>query len=50
VGDGAATIYGWLFGWNTSSVADGDYSLSCSAIYPNDGPGQGPSISLTVAN
>ena len=42
--------YGWLYDWNTTSVANGTYSLYCSATYPNSSTGLGPTISVMVAN
>ena len=50
LGTATASEYGWLYDWNTASVANGTYSLYCSATYPNDGTGLGNSISVTVAN
>jgi chitinase len=49
---GAATFteYGWLYDWNTTSVADGSWTLLCSATYPNGGTGYSDGISVTVAN
>jgi hypothetical protein len=50
LGTATASEYGWLYDWNTASVANGTYSLYCSATYPNGETGIGTSISVTVAN
>ena len=50
LGTATASEYGWLYDWNTASVANGTYSLYCSATYPNSFTGLGTSISVTVAN
>ena len=50
LGTATASEYGWLSDWNTASVANGTYSLYCSATYPNSETGVGNSISVTVAN
>jgi|HubBroStandDraft_6_1064221.scaffolds.fasta_scaffold66454_1 hypothetical protein len=50
LGTATASEYGWLYDWNTASVANGTYSLYCSATYPNSSTGLGPTISVTVAN
>jgi hypothetical protein len=50
LGNASPTIYGWLYKWNTTSVANGTYSIFCSAAYPEGGSGQGAGISVTVAN
>jgi hypothetical protein len=49
LGTATASEYGWLYDWNTTSLANGTYSLYCSATYPSD-KGYGASISVTVAN
>jgi hypothetical protein len=50
LGTATPTEYGWLYDWDTASLADGTYSLYCSATYPNSYTGMGASISVTVAN
>ena len=50
LGTATASKYGWLYDWNTTSLANGTYSLYCSATYPNSGTGLGTSSSVTVAN
>ena len=50
LGTATATEYGWLYDWNTASVADGTYQLYCTATYPDNGTGKGTSISVAVAN
>lgn len=50
LGTAISTEYGWLYDWNTTSVADGKYSLYCTATYPTGGSEAGTSISVTVAN
>jgi hypothetical protein len=49
IGTATASQYGWLYDWNTTSLANGTYTLFCSATYPS-GTGSGASISVTVAN
>jgi hypothetical protein len=50
LGSATSTEYGWLYDWDTTSVADGEYTLYCTATYPGEGAGAGASISVTVAN
>ncbi len=49
IGTATATQYGWLYDWDTTSLANGTYTLLCSATYQS-GTGYGDSISVTVAN
>jgi Bacterial Ig domain len=35
LGNGTLTWIGWLYGWNTTSVVDGVYSLYCTAVSPS---------------
>jgi hypothetical protein len=49
IGTATATQYGWLYDWDTTSLANGTYTLLCSATYQS-GTGGGNSISVTVAN
>jgi hypothetical protein len=44
------TIYGWLASWNTSSVANGTYTLQSVASYPGGVSGTSSPITITVAN
>jgi hypothetical protein len=37
VGAATPTYYGWLFEWNSASVADGYYSIYCTAGSPSTG-------------
>ena len=50
LGNATPSNYGWLYDWNTASVPNGNYSVSCSATYPDGGTGSGTSISVTVSN
>ena len=49
---GAATLtwVGWLYDWNTASVADGSYSIYCTAELPSGGNATSFAISVVVAN
>jgi hypothetical protein len=49
-GDATPTYYGWLYEFDTTSVANGVYTISCSATYGYGASGSGASISVTVAN
>jgi uncharacterized protein YjbI with pentapeptide repeats len=44
------TYYGWLATWNTTSVADGTYSLTSVASYAGGLSGTSAPISITVDN
>jgi len=49
---GATTLtwFGWLYDWNTASVADGSYSIYCTAELPSGGNATSFAISVIVAN
>jgi hypothetical protein len=49
---GAATLtwVGWLNDWNTASVADGSYSIYCTAESPSGAEASSPTISVDVQN
>ena len=42
------TIYGWLAQWNTTSVADGTYTLRSVASFASGPSGTSPGITITV--
>ncbi len=44
------TIYGWLAGWNTTSVPNGTYTLQSVASYPGGLSGTSPGVTVTVHN
>jgi Bacterial Ig domain len=49
VGNGTPTYYGWLYEWNTTSVASGIYGLYCTAGSPSTGATAiSPAISVNV--
>ena len=50
LGDATATIYGWLYGWNTVSVTDGMYSIYCTAVPPSGGTASSFANSVIVTN
>lgn len=49
VGTATPTIYGWLYGWNTTTVANGSYTL-LSEAFNSTGHAFSPGVSITVAN
>ncbi len=44
------TYYGWLAGWNTTSVLNGTYTLQSVAYYSDGASGTSPGITLSVNN
>jgi hypothetical protein len=50
VSDASQTYYGWLYEWNTTSLVNGAYTISCNATYGYGASGSGASISVTVAH
>jgi hypothetical protein len=44
------TYYGWIGGWNTSSVPNGTYTINSVASYAGGVSGTSPSVTFTVAN
>ncbi|TMQ04662.1 MAG: hypothetical protein E6J91_42875 [Deltaproteobacteria bacterium] len=58
LGTAAPTIYGWLFtpdggstwGWNSRSVADGPYAITCRARNAAGQTGTSPAVAITVDN
>jgi hypothetical protein len=46
----AATYYGWIGGWSTSSVPNGTYKINSVASYAGGVSGTSPSVTFTVAN
>ena len=50
LGVGTPTYYGWIYEWNTTGGANGQYSLNCDAPYPFGGAENSPAISITVSN
>jgi hypothetical protein len=44
------TIYGWLAKWNTTTVANGTYTLQSVAAYSGGVTGTSPGITITVNN
>ena len=50
IATGTPTIYGWLASWNTTSVANGTYTLQSVASYAGGVSGTSPGITVTVSN
>ncbi len=50
IGTAAPTIDGWLFAWNTKTVADGAYTLDSVAYDSTGVSGQSAAIPITVGN
>ena len=50
LGAATPTYVGWLYEWNTASVADGAYSIYCTAESPSGAEGLSTTVSVTVAN
>jgi hypothetical protein len=46
----AQTYYGWLAGWDTTTVPDGVYTLQGVAYYSNGASGTSPALTITVNN
>ena len=44
------TIYGWLANWNTTSVANGSYTLESVASYSGGGTGTSSPVTVTITN
>ena len=44
------TLYGWLAGWNSTSVPNGTYTLQSVASYQGGGSGTSPGLAITVSN
>jgi hypothetical protein len=50
IATGTPTLYGWLALWNTTSVANGSYTLQSLASYSGGVSGTSPSVTITVNN
>jgi len=50
IGTAVPTQYGWLFGWNTATVANGAYSLRSVAYDPTGASAPSPAVAIIVAN
>lgn len=50
VATGAATLFGWLAKWNTTTVPNGTYSLVSVAAYPNGVSTTSSPVAITVDN
>jgi hypothetical protein len=44
------TYYGWIGGWNTTTVPNGTYTLTCVATYIGGVSGTSPPITISVNN
>jgi len=44
------TYFGWIAGWDTTSVQNGSYTLQSVAYYSNGASGTSPAVTLTVNN
>lgn len=44
------TLFGWVAKWNTTSVANGTYTLQSVALFPNGYSAASPGITVTVNN
>ncbi len=49
IGTATLTSYGWLYSWNTSTVANGSYAL-LSEAFNSSGSAFSPGVSITVDN
>ncbi len=50
VGTATLTLYGWIAEWNTTTVADGTYTLNSVATEVGGTTATSPGITITVAN
>ena len=50
VATGTPTYYGWLAGWNTTSVPNGTYTLQSVAYDASGNVGRSAGITITIAN
>ena len=50
VGTATATIYGWILEWNTTTVANGTYTLQSVATDGSGDTATSPPVTVTVAN
>ena len=50
VATGTPTYYGWLAGWNTTTVPNGTYTLQSVAYDASGNVGHSTGVSITVAN
>jgi outer membrane protein assembly factor BamB len=50
IGSATAGPYGWAYNWNTTTVANGSYTLSCVAFDPALNSGRSLGIGVTVHN
>jgi uncharacterized protein YjbI with pentapeptide repeats len=50
IATGTPTLYGWLAQWNTTSVANGTYTLQSVAAYSGGVSGTSASVTITVNN
>ena len=44
------TYYGWLAGWNTTTVTNGTYTLQSVAYDASGNVGRSAGVTITVAN
>jgi hypothetical protein len=50
VATGTPTLYGWLAGWNTTTVPNGTYTLDSVASYSGGVSGTSPPVTVTISN
>jgi hypothetical protein len=50
VATGTPTLYGWLAGWNTTTVPNGTYTLHGVASYTGGVSGTSPPVNVTISN
>ena len=50
IATGTPTLYGWLSAWNTTTVANGTYTLQSVASYGGGVSGTSAPITITVSN
>jgi hypothetical protein len=50
IGTGTPFSYGWYTRWNTTTVANGTYSLRCVAYGAGGSSGTSARVSITVSN
>ena len=50
LGTGSRTVYGWLFAWNTKTVANGSYTITSVAFDAAGNSTTGAGLNVSVAN
>jgi len=50
IGTATPTIFGWIAGWNTTTVPNGTYTLQSVASYDGGVSATSPGVTITIAN